>query len=81
VLHIDGLVHILVREPARAPDEFFGLPAAGFDVIEPGGEVRFVIPFDPTVAFDAERIVFEVDLRFDELSNRVVRHTVFPGCS
>lgn len=83
VLHIDPPVRGGLRVPPRDVRRFWGYPAPGFDVIEPGGQVRFEVPFDAEQpgAFDAQRITFWVDFRFDELKRPVIRHTSFPGCS
>ena len=84
LLHIEPPVHAVVRVPGGMVTQFFGFPAPGFDVIEPGGEVRFGILVDRAdmpSAFDAKRIVFGVDVHFEEEKNPAVRYTVFPGCS
>jgi hypothetical protein len=83
-LHIDGMVHGALRMPPRVL-KFSLAPAPGWDVIEPGGEVRFGIPawvLDPPFSsFDAERIIFGIDVQFEETKLPLVRHTVVPGCS
>lgn len=84
LLNIDPPVHAVVRVPGGTVTQFFGFPAPGFDVIEPGGEVTFGILVDRAdmpSAFDARRIVFGVDVDFEEKKNPAVRYTVFPGCT
>ncbi len=81
-LHIEPPVRGGLRVPPGEHLRFFGRPAPGFDVIAPGGQVRFVIPFetDQPDLFDAERVTFWVDVRFAELPHPVIRHIALPGC-